>query len=61
MLEWNHKTPPTPSWVQTITVLVGNLGFPIAVAAWLLYRIGPLLEQQTRMLEQILKVLERIP
>ncbi|OUN01432.1 MAG: hypothetical protein BAA04_04915 [Firmicutes bacterium ZCTH02-B6] len=48
-----------PAWVKTATYIVGNWGFPAAVAAWLLYRIAPILEQQTRLLERILWLLER--
>lgn len=60
MYEFPKYHEPLPQWARVISVLIGNLGFPIAVATWFLYRIGPLLEQQTRMLEQILKVLEKL-
>lgn len=47
-----------PHWVHAFTYLVGNLGFPIVVSVWMLYRIAPILEQQTRLLERVLWILE---
>lgn len=43
-----------PQWARTATYLVSSVGFPVAVAGWLLYRIAPILEQQTRLLERVL-------
>lgn len=48
-----------PTWARTAAYLIGSVGFPVAVAAWLLYRIAPIMEQQTRLLERILWLLER--
>ena len=48
-----------PQWAKTATYLIGSVGFPVAVAWWLLYRISPILEQQTRLLERVLWILER--
>jgi len=48
-----------PAWALGFAYIVGNVGFPIAVAAWLLYRIDPVLRNQTQLLERILWLLER--
>lgn len=53
------KTEDMPSWVRITVYLVSTMGFPVAVATWLLYRISPILEQQTRVLDRILWLLER--
>jgi len=58
----NDKISPpqdVPPWARTAAYLVGSVGFPVAVAGWLLYRIAPILEQQTRLLERVLWILER--
>ena len=55
----NTSTQDIPQWARTLTFLVGSLGFPIAVAGWMLYRIAPMLEQQTRLLERMIWILER--
>lgn len=57
------KTPQSlqdvPSWARGFAYIIGNVGFPVAVAAWLLYRIAPILDKQTALLERILWMLER--
>ena len=53
------QTQDVPQWAKTAAYLIGSVGFPVAVAGWLLYRISPILEQQTRLLERVLWILER--
>lgn len=48
-----------PGWATTLAFLISSVGFPVVVAGWLLYRIAPILEQQTRLLERVLWLLER--
>ena len=59
MLDSRPTPQDVPQWVRIAVYIVGNLGFPIAVATFLLVRIAPILEQQTRLLERILWILER--
>ena len=54
-----HDDENVPSWARTTAYLIGSVGFPVAVSGWLLYRISPILEQQTRLLERVLWLLER--
>ena len=54
-----EQTQDVPGWAKTAAFLIGSVGFPIVVSGWLLYRIAPILEQQTRLLERVLWILER--
>lgn len=59
MIDPRTETQDVPQWAKTVAFLVGSVGFPVAVAGWLLYKIAPVLETQTRLLERVIWLLER--
>ena len=42
-----------PATIDLITRLIGNLGFPIFVAIWLLFRTDKLLQELLKLLTEV--------